>query len=151
MDLEHVNEMPEAVLISQRFFSEGESSPIQSLRGKQRTEAFYKVWAGKEAVLELCGSSLGAAMSTINIHSDPRTSRCLVVVEEGAKRDRDLLLYYVEPAAGLIAAVATESSNSRLSCRRYVGIELPASSGPSSGVHSLVPSTVSHPVGEPDA
>ena len=54
--------------VAKRFFSEAENQALSALPEAVRAQAFYRIWAGKEAIIKAVGEGLYVPLGDITIH-----------------------------------------------------------------------------------
>ena len=114
VDLERVRPTIDAAAVAARFFTIRESRMIGSLAGSGRRDAFFHMWAQKEAYLKGLGQTVPAGLRRCEISSDsgrsPRVSATeLEATEHSAWSLRDL-----SAPDGYVAAVALEGKIRRI-------------------------------------
>lgn len=67
VDVEYLRTIPEATYIAEQFFSPYERNLIHSLPIEERSDAFIKIWACKEAFLKATGEGLTKPLKEIEI------------------------------------------------------------------------------------
>lgn len=72
VDIEADVPTPDALIISQCFFSERETEALAALRGRDRDRAFLFSWTLKEAALKAVGSGLMAPLDSVITTVHPR-------------------------------------------------------------------------------
>ncbi len=72
VDLEAKRPMPDALLIAQHFFSEGEAAELGSLTGDQRDQAFLNCWTRKEALIKAVGSGVSFGLDRFSVTMLPQ-------------------------------------------------------------------------------
>lgn len=119
VDAEYCTHLPEAEALARRFFSDEENRWVQSLAGKARDEAFFRVWTGKEAFLKAKGLGLTQRLSEIDIPSQRIGLNRFVRMAPFGRQSKSLFLSYLEPVSGLIVAVVVERADSKLAGWRW--------------------------------
>ena len=67
IDLEEVRPMDEFDAVLRRFFHRREIEGIDQLAGPEQTDAFYRCWARKEAILKAVGLGLDAPLHRLSV------------------------------------------------------------------------------------
>lgn len=67
IDVENVQPMPDFDSFAEHFFSRHETAFINSLSGKEKEQAFFKIWTCKEAFLKANGSGLTVQINQVEI------------------------------------------------------------------------------------
>ena len=111
VDLEYIREMPDAVKIAQRFFSEREYRLINSVEDAQKSAVFFKLWTAKEAYLKAIGKGLAGSLANVDIIFDGVQSPRLLAAIKGRKAAvTNWSIYSCIPATGYIATMAVKTS-----------------------------------------
>jgi len=109
IDVEHVHSMPDEQRLSEEFFSAPESAFLKTLPGKQRLEAFFKLWTCKEAFVKASGDGLAKSMDQFEIQLLERDLARLVSIDGDPNQAAGWRLETFEPAPGYQAALAVEA------------------------------------------
>jgi 4'-phosphopantetheinyl transferase len=105
VDLERIRAIDEAQEMAAHFFHERERARWLSLPSDKRTEAFFDVWTGKEALLKARGEGIGERMK----QADAGTAR-------DESNGTPWSLQSFRPALDYTAAVAAKCRDARLCC-----------------------------------
>lgn len=100
IDLEKVREKYN-LAVAERYFSKDENLALMHLPNRERTTAFYRLWARKEAVVKAIGKGMSYPMATFTV-SVEAVSETIDVAEEK---------WYLAPLVankGFEAAIATK-------------------------------------------
>lgn len=87
--------------LAQRFFSATEYHALTLLAPALREQAFYRLWAGKEAILKACGEGLHMSLASFSVAWE--LDKQLIKLAD----DRVFYLQHVSVANGYQAAIAT--------------------------------------------
>lgn len=107
VDLEKVREVPELDAIAQRYFSARENHDLRELPPRQRREAFFRGWTGKEAVAKGLGDGLDHPLDQIEVSLAP-LEHATVVTLPRAGGTSIFTLRHVHAGTGYAAALAVE-------------------------------------------
>lgn len=89
--------------IARRFFTQTENDFLQAAPASQQKNLFFRLWAGKEAVIKMTGSGLSGSLQTFTV--DPTRDRQFIVSEPGWTAD----LMHLALADGYASALALAS------------------------------------------
>jgi 4'-phosphopantetheinyl transferase len=107
VDVEKLRDLPQAIAIAQRWFTPVESAALAVLQGTERRDAFFVLWAHKEAMVKALGVSLPANLGRIAFDLDRLGKPQLAAW----KRDRSIAQRWcvvgLDPAPSQVAAVAS--------------------------------------------
>jgi 4'-phosphopantetheinyl transferase len=109
IDVEKVRDLPQAIDIVQSYFTPAESRALAALRGTARRDAFFALWAHKEAVVKGLGISLAAHLGRIefDLDLDPAGGVRLVAWDGDQSVAQKWSIVRLDPAPGYVAAVAS--------------------------------------------
>lgn len=107
-DVEKLRPMPDALTISERFFSAGERRVLASVGEAERDRAFFHCWTRKEAYLKAVGTGITVPLDRFDVTLAPGEPPRMLAMEGDAKRAAGWALFHLEPAAGYLGAVAIE-------------------------------------------
>jgi 4'-phosphopantetheinyl transferase len=107
IDVEKVRDLPQAIDIVQGYFTPAESKALSALRGTARRDAFFALWAHKEAVVKGLGISLAAHLGRIEFDLDPAGGLRLVAWDGDQSVAQKWSIRRIDPAPGYVAAVAS--------------------------------------------
>lgn len=105
VDLEECRQVPYESDLVQRFFSHEERTCYVGLPPALRTEAFFRGWTCKEALLKCVGRGLGSLESCV-VDLDPRLRPGIVQFDPGRWQ-----LHTWQPFDGYLAALAVENTH----------------------------------------
>lgn len=106
VDLEYVREMPDALKIAQRFFSENEYELIRSTAREKQNQVFFQLWTAKEAYLKAIGTGLAGSLDSIDLSLNQTQSPYLFSIKENQNLITKWSLYSYIPQPNYIAAIA---------------------------------------------
>ena len=109
VDLEHIREMPDAVKIAQRFFSDREYRLINSVEDTQKSAVFFKLWTAKEAYLKAIGIGLSGSLANVDITFDCVQSPRLLAISGSKTAVTSWSIYSCIPATSYIATIAVKT------------------------------------------
>jgi len=107
IDVEKVRDRPQAIDIVQSYFTPAEGRALAALRGTARRDAFFALWAHKEAVVKGLGISLAAHLGRIEFDLDPIGGLRLVAWDGDQSVAQRWSVVRLDPAPGYVAAVAS--------------------------------------------
>jgi 4'-phosphopantetheinyl transferase len=107
IDVEKVRDLPQAIDIVQSYFTPAESRALAALRGTARRDAFFALWAHKEATVKGLGISLAAHLGRIEFDLDPAGGLRLVAWDGDQSVAQKWSIVRLDHAPGYVAAVAS--------------------------------------------
>jgi 4'-phosphopantetheinyl transferase len=119
-DIEYVRPIEKEV--AEAHFSPDELSVLGALDKDQWLLGFFRCWTRKEAILKAEGKGLNLALDGFDVTLRSNEPAALIAVRPDAGLTQHWKLEHLDPAPGLIAAVATEASYQQLRCFHYPGI-----------------------------
>ena len=108
IDVEYVRPMPDTNDFAGQFFSPSESGFVNSLSGKQKDDAFFKIWTCKEAFLKANGSGLTLPINQVEISLEAEGSAILRSIGGDKTQAAPWHLETFNPVPGYQAALAVE-------------------------------------------
>ncbi len=106
VDVEILRPMPDALSISESFFSAPERETLRSVPEEQRAEAFFNCWTRKEAYLKAIGEGLSEPLDSFVVTLAPgEPPRFLDFFKLEGEVDA-WALYHLRPTAESIGALA---------------------------------------------
>jgi 4'-phosphopantetheinyl transferase len=117
VDIEMIKEQRATQDIAHRFFSPYEVGVLHSLPEQERTAAFYRLWARKEAYLKARGEGLGLPLDSFDITLAPHDPPALLQTRHDPADAARWTLQDVPVAPGYAAAVAAEGEDWHLRLR----------------------------------
>lgn len=76
--------------VAKRFFSDSEYEALQKLPDQDRPTAFYRIWAGKEALIKAVGEGLYVSLGDFSVSLNEKSQWILISHEQHSDR------YYLE-------------------------------------------------------
>lgn len=70
VDVEVIDPTVDALTVAQSHFTRAETDALRTRAGAERTEAFYRCWTVKEAVLKALGTGLSVALDRVSVQFD---------------------------------------------------------------------------------
>jgi 4'-phosphopantetheinyl transferase len=119
IDLEHISPIPEADQISNRFFSERENAMLRSLSARLKEEAFFTLWARKEAFIKASGEGLSLHLDQFDASLALNESATLLGAEDNSERASRWSLCQLAPAPGYVSALVVAGCDWRLRCWQF--------------------------------
>ena len=114
IDLEHVRPMADEDAFAAQIFSANESALIASLVGEQKRQAFFKIWACKEAFFKASGDGLTKPIDQAEITLGAGETASLVSIAGDKQQAAGWQLQSFQPAANFQAALAFKGNNRRV-------------------------------------
>lgn len=105
-DVERLRPMPDALTISERFFSAAERRVLAAVPEAQRDRAFFNCWTRKEAYLKAVGTGITVPLDRFDVTLGPDEPPRMLAMEGDPEKARDWSLFHLEPAQGYLGAVA---------------------------------------------
>lgn len=112
VDIEQVRQTKDGAGLISTVCTETEAKSLERLRPSARTQAFFRIWAAKEALIKLTGKGLSAGLQEIetNLSSDP-----IIADQAGAQHS----LTEMDFGLDYRAMVATADITARPHIRRH--------------------------------
>jgi len=120
IDLEHVHPMADMDDFARQFFSLRENVLINSLAGKQKEEAFFKIWTCKEAFLKANGSGITVPIDQVETTLESDGSVRLTSISEREEQAELWRLESFTPISGYQAALAVKGNGGQISFRNFI-------------------------------
>jgi 4'-phosphopantetheinyl transferase len=117
VDLEAVDERVELEGVARRFFSTEECRGLFRLPGDRRLEAFFHIWAQKEAYLKARGDGVAFGLDHFDVSTDPDKPAALLTDRKEPEARGGWTLLSLAPGAGFRGAVAVEGAEPQV--RRF--------------------------------
>ncbi len=108
IDVEYVHALPDMDNFAEQFFSAREHALINSLKGEQKEDTFFKLWTCKEALLKAHGSGLTTPLSQVEILLESEGPAILSPTWEDKDLAKPWRLETWNPVVGYQAACAIE-------------------------------------------
>ena len=106
VDVEQVRPQPALERITRRFFADEEREALFALPAEHQLEAFFRIWARKEAYIKAVGTGLAAGLQLFAVTIDADEAR-FVRLDAAPGEVEQWSLRSVRVPAGYHAAVAT--------------------------------------------
>ena len=101
------------------FFSAAEQSEMAALSGDRWLESFFRCWTRKEAILKAEGTGLNVRLDSFDVSLSAEAPADLLASRPAAKLSRTWRLIHLDPAPGVVAALAS-SETATVRCFRLV-------------------------------
>jgi 4'-phosphopantetheinyl transferase len=111
-DLERVRPVPDMMQIARLFFSPLEARALLAVPTKERTDAFFRCWTRKEALIKATGDGLSCTLDSFAVSLGESASVLEVEGDPGAASEWSL--YHLAPSAGYVGSVAIQQPSCRL-------------------------------------
>jgi len=98
--------MADVESIARRFFSPREQAALAGLQGNAKTEAFFRCWTRKEAILKAVGAGLSLPLESVDVPIASDALPCLVQLPHTVTDTRDWSLHDARTPADYIGAGA---------------------------------------------
>lgn len=105
VDLEQKRDRPNIAGIARRFFSPAERERLLALPAAAQPDAFYHVWACKEAYIKAEGVGLGLGLGNFDVNADPGQPAGLLATRPDAARAAQWTMTAVPIDPGYAAAL----------------------------------------------
>lgn len=118
VDVERIREGIDIEGIAGRFFSGREAEALRALPAGERTEAFFRCWTRKEALLKAWGEGLPFGLDRFSVSLSAQEAAVL----ETAFDPREAARWWVpalDPAPEFVGALAVRGGAAPLRCRRW--------------------------------
>jgi 4'-phosphopantetheinyl transferase len=106
VDIEAVQEIPDAMEIALQNFAPSEIAALRTVETHRRLEAFYACWARKEAYVKALGGGLELALDRFEMSVEPIDDAAVVVGNEGTDPADAYEVFGFTPLSGFRGAVA---------------------------------------------
>jgi 4'-phosphopantetheinyl transferase len=107
IDLERVEDLPNALDIARRNFTAAETQMLARLRGEARCDCFFAMWSRKEAIVKATGASLVTSLNRIELEPDAFGHLQLASLDGDRSRTRSWVVLGLDVGPGYAAALAT--------------------------------------------
>jgi 4'-phosphopantetheinyl transferase len=124
IDIERLNDLPNALEIARRNFTAAETRMLADVHRVWRRDAFFALWTRKEAVSKALGASLATSLKQVEFELGMAGQPQLAALDGDRLRARDWVVLGIESAPGYVAALATAHPFRRL--RHFVWREVPS-------------------------
>ncbi len=119
LDVEMIRHLPQATKIAQRYFTAHESRILAALRPASRTDAFFSLWANKEATVKGLGTGLAANLGCIEFDLDANEGWRLVAWNADKSFAQRWSVTRLDAAPGYVAALAAAHPSRSLMLRNW--------------------------------
>ncbi len=110
VDVERARTIEDMEKIAERFFTRTETAHLKAQRPDRVTNAFYRIWTSKEALLKAAGTGLPGGLDRFEVSTDPARAPALLRDAKGGA----FHLYPADPAAGYFGALAADTPDLRV-------------------------------------
>jgi len=121
VDVEQVRELADLGEIVERFFSRHERAAFAKIEHDQRTEAFFRGWVRKEAVLKVIGAGMSLPLDSFDVAITPGEPAALLRFDQLPNEAQQWKLMDLNPAPDFVGALAVEGTGWRLVEREFRG------------------------------
>ena len=119
IDLEYVRRMPDEDDFARQFFSIREAAFITSLQGDEKTDAFFRMWTCKEAILKAIGKGLTRPLNQTEVALDGMDNVRIISFDGDVNEAARWQLLTFQPAPGYRASLAGEGTTWKVAWRRH--------------------------------
>jgi len=108
VDVERLRPVQEARSIARRFFSPGEVESLEALPTEDYMRGFFNCWTRKEALIKAVGEGVFVSLDRFDVSLMPNEPARLLSLDGGTAGAATWSLFHLEPASGVIGALATD-------------------------------------------
>ncbi len=119
VDVERVQPMPDAEVIAETHFAEGEREGLRRLQPARVDSGFFSCWTRKEAYVKAVGSGLAMPLEDFEVTLSPDDPPRFVHIGGDESAATEWSLHSLAPAPGYTGAVAIRAPEITLSCWRW--------------------------------
>ncbi len=105
--------------VAEAHFSAPELSDLNTLGGDAWLTGFYRIWTRKEALLKAEGVGLNLPLADFDVSVLPKSDAALLGWRPTVAFSRLWQLHHLEPAPGVIGALAVSQTPSRIMCSSF--------------------------------
>ncbi len=106
VDVEVLRPMPDALSISESFFSEPERVDLRSVPASTREETFFNCWTRKEAYLKAIGEGLAEPLDSFSVSLVPGEEARFLDFRSEAEDPETWSLFHLRPTRDSVGALA---------------------------------------------
>jgi 4'-phosphopantetheinyl transferase len=114
VDLERIRPVGDALALAGRFFGAREASALANLDPDDLSEAFFRMWARKEAYLKGLGGAVPAGLRRFETTTDPSGDPAILSTSLEARDRSAWVLRDLAAPLGYVAALAAEGPIGRV-------------------------------------
>jgi 4'-phosphopantetheinyl transferase len=122
IDIEHVQPIPEADQLVERFFCAKEKAVFCNLSADEFPEAFFQYWTRKEAFIKARGEGLTFPLDRFDVSMVSDTTELRFVEDSG--KVSCWSFYELSPEYDYVATLVVEGSVSRVSCWQLTELDV---------------------------
>lgn len=108
VDIERSRPVHEARSIAHRFFSRQETERLEALSDADYMHGFFRCWTRKEALIKAVGEGVFVSLDRFDVSLAPGEPARLLALDGRADGVDDWSLFHLEPAPGVLGALATD-------------------------------------------
>jgi 4'-phosphopantetheinyl transferase len=116
VDIEYIRPITKADQIVARFFSAHEHAMWQQIPKDQKQEAFFHIWASKEAYIKARGEGLSMHLDQFDVSFAPGRPTALLIASRTSGESSRWLLRTLQPGPDYVAALVVEGYDWQLKC-----------------------------------
>jgi 4'-phosphopantetheinyl transferase len=125
VDVEKMEEFPEADDVAKNFFSSYEYKSFSSLQNNERIEGFYNCWTRKEAFIKAVGSGLSYSLKEFDVTLAPGADSKIVKIKNDKSEGENWSLFSLDLISNYKAAVAVRLKECRMKISKYPAQAVP--------------------------
>ena len=114
IDLETSRRLDDFEALARRFFSESEVRALARIPAAHRLDAFFACWTRKEAYLKAIGHGISKGLKTVEVAFSPGLEPA--VLSSDGRPDAHCSMHHLDPAPGLVGALAVRDGAQTLNC-----------------------------------
>ena len=124
VDVEKMEEFPEADDVAKNFFSSYEYKSFSLLQSNERTEGFYNCWTRKEAFIKAIGSGLSYSLKEFDVTLAPGSDSKIIKIKNDKAEGENWSLFSLDLISNYKAAVAVRMKECRMKISKYTAQEI---------------------------
>lgn len=121
VDVEQVTARPALEAVAEDFFSEPERRALAELPPDRRRDAFFQVWAQKEAYLKGRGDGVSGGLDHFDVEVDPEKPSALLADRKDPQATTRWKLHTLRAGDSYRAALAVEHASAGIRCFDWPG------------------------------
>lgn len=119
VDIEYIQPLEDALLISQNFFSPMERKELAALPPPQQQRAFYACWSRKEAFIKGVGWGLAMPLDKFAVALAPDVPTRLTYLHDDYAEHQGWVLYDLPPLPNFASALALPGAQYHITCHSW--------------------------------
>ncbi len=110
--------------LATRYFAAGEVRALRRTPAPKRQDAFFAGWTRKEAYLKAVGGGISLGLDSFEVAIEPHLDAALI--RSNGNHDPKWVIRDLEPARGMVGAIAIQNPNCKLCCWQIEPAQAPA-------------------------